>query len=251
MLKYFNWKFFFEGVKIFYDIAAVRNYFFDRESGNPKAENFAEEILLVSGGRAPDKNFFLEVAKDRKIFCVDKGIEICRENNIFPEFLIGDFDSAASDSVHWAVENKIPIEVHPADKDLTDFQLALKYIERNYKKYSATVTGTFGGRFDHLFSVIFSCVNSKLQIFLADDREIIFFLKDNERVEVNFSKKPFAISLLPISETCKGVSINNVHWKLENAKLLQKIPNAVSNRLEEDKIKISLRKGILAIYFAF
>ena len=86
---------------------------------------------------------------------------------------------------------------------------------------------------------------------MADEREIIFFLKDNDVAEVKFFDKPFAISLLPISEVCDGVSIDNVRWQLSDAKLFQKIPNAVSNRLEGEKIKISVRSGTLAVYFAF
>lgn len=214
-------------------------------------ENFSEEILFVSGGRKPDKKYFLKLAENKKIFAVDRGIEICRENNILPTVLIGDFDSAEKFSVDWAIKNKIPVERHPVDKDFTDLQLVLKFAEKNFKKNPAVITGTFGGRFDHLFSTIFSCGNSELKIFLADEREIIFFLKGGEVAEVKFFDKPFAISLLPISEICEGVSIDNVHWQLSDAKLFQKIPNAVSNRLEGEKIKISVRSGTLAIYFAF
>ena len=211
------------------------------------------EILFVSGGRKPEKNYFLQLAEDRKIFCVDKGIDICREENILPQFLIGDFDSAFKESVHWAIEKKIPIEIHPADKDFTDLQLALEFAEKNYKKNSAIITGVFGGRADHLFSTIFTCANSNLKICLADEREIIFFLKDNSAAEINFFEKPFAVSLLPISEICDGVTIDNVHWTLDKAKLFQKIPNAVSNRIknENEKIKISVRKGTLAVYLNF
>ena len=212
--------------------------------------NFDAEILLVSGGRKPSENFFLEVAQDRKIFAVDKGIEICHATKILPEVLIGDFDSAEKISVDWAVKNKIPVERHPVDKDFTDLQLALDFAKKNYKKISAVITGTFGGRFDHLFSAIFSCANADFKTFMADDREIIFFLQGSEVAEVKFFKKPLAISLLPITATCEGVTINNVCWQLHGAKLFQKMPYAVSNRLEGDEIKISLSAGILAVYFA-
>ena len=73
-------------------------------------ENFSEEILFVSGGRKPDAKYFLKLVEDKKIFAVDRGIEICRENNILPEILVGDFDSAEKISVDWAIKNKIPVE---------------------------------------------------------------------------------------------------------------------------------------------
>ena len=208
---------------------------------------FDEEILLVSGGRAPSRKYFLELAKNRKILAIDKGIEICRAENILPEILIGDFDSAEKFSVDWALQNKIPVERHPVDKDFTDLQLALELVEKNF----VILTGTFGGRFDHLFSTIFTCANSNLKICLADEREIIFFIKSGEVAEVKFFQKPYAVSLLPVSEICEGVTINNVHWQLDNARLFQKFPNAISNRLEDDKIKVNLSAGTLAIYFVF
>ena len=205
------------------------------------------KILLVAGGRTPNKNYFITIAQGRKIFCVDKGIEICRACNILPEILIGDFDSAEIAAVNWAIENKISIERHPVEKDFTDTQLALEILP---KKNSAILTGIFGGRADHLFSNIFTCANYE-KIFLADEHEIIFYIKGGESVEVKFFQKPFAVSLLPISEICEGVTTENLHWELFNATLKQNFPNAISNRAENSEIKISVERGTLAIYLFF
>lgn len=206
------------------------------------------EILFTAGGRRPSNEFFIEVSRGRKIFAVDKGIEICRDLNILPEILIGDFDSAESFAVNWARENKIPIERHPVDKDLTDTQLALKLID---EKHFVLITGIFGGRFDHLFSNVFTCAASKIKTCLVDEREIIFFVKGGESFSVKFFVKPMALSLLPITETVEGVTLKNVRWELDGATLRQNFPNAVSNRVEADTIKISADKGTLAVYFRF
>ena len=208
----------------------------------PNAEN-----LFVAGGRTPDENFFKAVAQGRKVFCIDKGIEICRDCNILPKVLIGDFDSAENSALNWAIENKIPIKNYPVDKDFTDTQLALNLFSRNIP---AIVTGIFGGRLDHLFSNVFTCANYE-NIFLADEREIIFYVKGGECVEVNFFQMPLAVSLLPITETCEGVSTENLHWELSNATLKQIYPNATSNRADNSKIKISVEVGTLATYFVF
>ena len=206
------------------------------------------EILFVAGGRRPDENFFVELTRGRKIFAVDKGIEICRDVNILPEILIGDFDSAKSSAVNWAIENKIPIEKHPIDKDFTDTQLALNLVD---EKNFVILTGIFGGRFDHLFSNVFTCASSKITTCLVDEKEIIFFVKDNETFTIKFLKKPSALSLLPITEICEGVTIKNVHWELEKAILKQNFPNTISNRVESDEIKISVESGTLAVYICY
>ena len=69
----------------------------------------AQEILFVSGGRVPSREFFLNVAGGRKIFCIDKGIELCRACGVVPDFLIGDFDSADKNSVDWARAKNISV----------------------------------------------------------------------------------------------------------------------------------------------
>ena len=205
------------------------------------------EILLIAGGRRPNLNFFKTISQGRKIFCIDKGIEICRDCNILPEILIGDFDSAESAAVNWAIENKIPLKNYPVEKDFTDTQIALEILPKNIP---AIVTGIFGGRFDHLFSNVFTCANYQ-NILLADEREIIFYVKGGESVEVNFFENPMAVSLLPITEICEGVTTKNLHWELSNATLKQNLPNTISNRAENSKIKISVERGTLAIYFCF
>lgn len=221
----------------------------------PQCEIFyptsAQEILFVSGGRIPSREFFLEVANGRKIFCIDKGIELCRACNIIPQVLIGDFDSAESSAVDWARAKNIPVEQYPVDKDLTDTQLALKRATEIFGEHVAILTGAFGGRFDHLYSTIFTCAAANQKIFLADEREIIFYLRGGESAEIKFFQTPLAVSLLPITSTCAGVTIKNVRWELDGATLTQNFPYAVSNRVASDKISVGVEIGTLAIYFCF
>lgn len=221
----------------------------------PQCEIFylmpAQEILFVSGGRIPSREFFLEVANGRKIFCIDKGIELCRACEVVPRILTGDFDSAESSAVDWARAKNIPVEKYPVDKDLTDTQLALKRAIEIFGEHVAILTGAFGGRFDHLYSTIFTCAAANQKIFLADEREIIFYLRGGESAEVKFFQMPLAVSLLPITNTCAGVTIKNVRWELDGATLTQNFPYAVSNRVASDKISVGVESGTLAIYFCF
>ncbi|MBQ3451941.1 MAG: thiamine diphosphokinase, partial [Selenomonadaceae bacterium] len=208
-------------------------------------------ILFVGGGRAPNVDWFKKVAVGRKIFCIDKGIELCRACELVPNFLIGDFDSAENSAVEWARAKNIPVEKYPADKDLTDTQLALNRAGEIFSEHVALVTGCFGGRFDHLYSTIFTCAAIDRKIFLADEREIVFYLRGGESAEVKFFKNPLAVSLLPMTNSCAGVTTKNLHWDLDGATLTQNFPNATSNRLDADKISVSVGRGTLAVYACF
>ena len=206
------------------------------------------EVILIAGGRKPSVDWFNEVKMARSIYCIDHGIDFCREVNVMPELLIGDFDSAMSESVQWAQDKGIKIECHPVDKDLTDTQLTLNRINNNS---FAIITGVFGGRLDHLFSTLFTCASSQIKSCLADERETVLFVSAGESASIEFKIKPLALSLLPISETCRGVTIDGVHWSLNSADLTQSIPSAVSNRVESKTVNISIKEGKLAVYFCF
>ena len=202
----------------------------------------AQEILFIAGGRVPSREFFLEVAGGRKIFCIDKGIELCRACGVVPDFLIGDFDSANQAAVAWARKKNIPVEQFPVDKDFTDTQLALRRAEEIFGSHVAILTGAFGGRFDHLYSTIFTCAALNRKIFLT---------RGGESTEIKFFKEPLAVSLLPITKICAGVETKNLHWELRAATLTQTFPNAVSNRADSDEIFIGVESGTLAVYFCF
>ena len=113
------------------------------------------------------------------------------------------------------------------------------------------MTACFGGRLDHLYNTLFTCAADERKIFLADEREIVFFVKGGETVAVNFFRRPFAVSLLPMTEICVGVTTKNLHWELDGATLTQNFPNATSNRADSEKISVSVERGTLAVYSYF
>lgn len=211
----------------------------------------AQEILFVSGGRLPSRQFFLRIVDGRKVFCIDKGIDLCRACGVIPNRLIGDFDSANQSAVSWAQAKGVPVESYPADKDFTDTQLALTRAAELFGEHSAILTGCFGGRLDHLYSTIHTCAALNRSIVLADEREIIFYVKGGESASIKFFSKPLAVSLLPMTSACEGVTTKNLHWELDGATLTQDFPNATSNRLDAEEIFISVDGGTLAIYLYF
>lgn len=216
------------------------------------APSTEKKWLFVSSGRPPTLEWLLDCSKTvESIWCIDHGIDTCRQADLIPEFLIGDLDSARSESIAWAEAKHIAIEKFPVDKDFTDTQLALDRAAQSDEPPYIIITGAFGGRFDHLYATLFSCAQSPLKICLADQREVIAFIRDGESIRLQFDIKPFALSLLPISNVCDGVSIDGVHWELNRAQLRQALPNAVSNRVENDIVNVSVEHGVIAIALTF
>ena len=212
-----------------------------------------EQTVLVIGGQAPEENWLKEVTKNRNLWCADHGIDVCMRANCVPHQLVGDADSATPTGWQWAIDKGSLITKLPVGKDVTDTQLALQMIVAEYKSSAIILTGAWGGRFDHTFSNIFSLkgfFKENICGCVADQKEVLFFLRDDEHLTLRFTNQPKAISLLPLSGECIGVSINGVHWPLDQVMLNNNLPYAVSNEVgsKENTIWVSQKKGLLGVY---
>jgi len=221
----------------------------------------ADRLLAVLGGRSPNPLWLGELARASRadVWAVDSGVEACRAAGLAPRLLIGDFDSAPSDALEWAVGRGAVTRRYPGEKDLTDFQLTLE-IWRETDGVMPIVTGCFGGRLDHLFSNLqsFAMTNPQTPRMMIDEQEGVYLLYSASLATFCFRKKPAAISLLPLTDQCSGVSIEGVRWPLSGVTLDRRLPWAVSNRLEEKKgaecakeVKVICGEGVMGVYWCF
>jgi len=214
-----------------------------------------DTVLFVLGGRAPSESWLSAIAFQTEVWAVDRGVNVCDAAGIVPSMLIGDADSA--DSVIWQKMSKngiTQVAKYNCDKDLTDFQLALELYGKRHKGGGVFLTGCFGGRFDHLWSVLMSFLKSAdyKAVGLADDKEGMIILSGGEKIALNFEKMPLAVSILPFSKRCQGVYINGTKWELENAELEYFKPYSISNRVDEDmRVEAGIKNGQMALYWCW
>ena len=212
-----------------------------------------QEYLVAAGGRAPKNTWLKAAAPSRHLWAVDRGLECILSAGLTPERLIGDGDSASPAAWKHAVASDIPVEKFPVEKDFTDTDLALQKIKAENPSAFITLTGAFGGRFDHAFTTMYSFLGSGLAGCLADDRECMFLLHGPAQLTVELHKHPLAVSLLPMKPEVTGVNISGVHWPLQNTTLQQEKTLSVSNRLADgnSSCTVSLTQGKLGVYFVW
>ncbi len=218
------------------------------------------QVVLVSGGNAPQEAWLQKIVNEkddnghkRTLWCADHGVDACKKAACVPYQIVGDADSATPEGWQWALDKGTIITKLPVEKDVTDTQMTLQMIGAEYKRASVILTGAWGGRFDHAFSTIFSLqgmIKDNLWGCVADQNEVIFFLRGEDHITLHFVDQPKAISLLPLSGECSGVSINGVHWPLDQVMLNNNLPYAVSNEVDdkENTIWVSLKQGLLGVY---
>ena len=215
-------------------------------------DKILKEFLLIAGGRPPAVSWLQAAAANRVVYCIDHGADACRAAGLVPSVFIGDCDSVSTDTRKWIRALDVEISQFPVEKDKTDTQLALDCFKDEPNAF-IILTGGFGGRFDHLFSLLYSFAGAKLRGCIADNFECMIILHDKDTVELELQIAPKSVSLLPLSPQCSGVCLSGVHWPLHDAVLSQNNPYTVSNRLESSNNRITIQNetGILGAYLCW
>lgn len=199
---------------------------------------------VVFGGNISEINPEIcnEIKSTDFVICADAGYKFAISNNIVPDLIVGDFDSAPCPK---NLECEI---IHlPTHKDDTDLHFAVNVaLEKGFNSF--ILSGVTGGRLDHtlatittlnfLSSVADECViwdlNSKLYIV---------------KTELTLKKPNLSsyFSVFSMSEKSEGVSIEGAEYLLENATIVNTFPLGVSNEFKDEKVKITLKSGKLLV----
>lgn len=204
-------------------------------------------IVAAAGGRKPKLNWFKQAALGRQVYCADRGVEICLDAGIKPQLLCGDADSAGAYYLRQARDEKIKTLLFNPAKDDTDLQLLLQNLPQDK---NLLITGIWGGRFDHLYSNVFSLYaykkNTGAAVIMADETEIMVLLTPGESLEFMPNISFTALSLLPLADS--RVSLTGTRWPLDNTELLLSRPYAVSNEITDAKVTAACHDGCIGFY---
>lgn len=207
--------------------------------------------LLLAGGRAPSTAWLKAVAgaNELKTYCADKGVEYAISASLLPQLVVGDCDSGSQACYEQAKAMGARLELHPPAKDDTDLQLLLQQLP----PAPLLASGIWGGRFDHLFSNVYSLLAFKkkqaTQVIMADEQELMLLMEAGEEVEILLANpaKVYAFSILPLSEVTV-VSCDGVRWPLHEAELTQQRPYAISNEALAARLLCACHKGYMGLY---
>ena len=219
----------------------------------------SQEIICIGGGRTPAKDWLTQLVQqsekgstDRPILAIDRGVNICHALKLPPVHLIGDGDSASSKAWTWAEECGTHVHAFPPEKDFTDTELALHIAAEYFARPLVILTGAFGGRLDHLMSTAAVAAHADIPCVLADERETLFYLHAGESLTVTCDTPPRAISLLPFTEECTGVTTRGLYWELQDTCITNCASLEISNVLAHENTKntftVSIKSGVLGVY---
>ena len=112
-----------------------------------------KNALIINGGENTTNRD--QIGEFDFIVAVDSGAEHAYKLFLKPDLIIGDLDSIDKKIYDRVTKDKIEIIEYQADKDYTDFEIALKHVI-NMEIKDITVIGGEYGDIDHLFGSLFN-----------------------------------------------------------------------------------------------
>ena len=199
-------------------------------------------ILIAANGDWPMEAIWKPLVDNCQIIVAcDGAIVQSLQNDIIPDYIIGDLDSVPNEIIDSQIKS-LPITVIPMlNQNSSDLSKALKYCQSIEAK-KIDVIGIGGGRLDHQLGAYFSlCENNSNAILHLDEWSIR--LVGKEGLTIDSIEKGKNVSLFAIGSV-EGVKISGVKWPL-NDEQLSAGTNGLHNESTGEEIQISHRGGDL------
>ena len=208
-------------------------------------------VLIVSGGSIDDA-FVLDLLEKNgyeTVIACDSGMEFFRRNGLYPDLILGDFDSADRNTVDYFKEQtKVRLEQFPAQKDWTDTELAVRR-GLELEPEHMDLVGATGTRLDHVLGnlqLLALCLEAGVQIFLMDAHNRIR-LADRPLKLTKSEQYGDFISLIPYGGEVSGLTLKGMKYPLDGATLRQDVTLGISNEIVDDEALIFFTEGKLYV----
>ena len=204
------------------------------------------EELVQYQARNQARNQVEDQVEDQVIIAADGGARHCLRLGIIPDVVIGDFDSL--DDAELAALEKAGSQFirHPARKDYTDLELALRYAQEQGAR-EILVLGALGARWDQsLANLLLPAIGifAAANITLVDGLQEIHLVRPGKGLEIQGSPGD-TVSLIPLGGKPLGITSRGLEYPLHNESLEFGGTRGISNVLLSETASVTLREGLL------
>lgn len=203
-------------------------------------------FVIFSGGEIFDYSVVSRNISHYVVICADSGLYHCKKLDIFPQVVIGDFDSYKGEIYP---ESKV-IKSSP-EKDDTDTMLCVKYaIEKGAR--AIKIYGGLSGRLDHTIANIQAlkyCAERNVHAEIDDgfnralvqgEKSICEYRKDDSKY----------FSVFSLTDKVFIRELSGVKYPLEKYYLTSGFPLGVSNEITSDSARLEVSGGYALIIFS-
>ena len=200
-------------------------------------------LIYTGGGIEPSRITERPQAGDL-IIAADSGYHNAKALGVQPTVLLGDMDSIGNTD---EIPEMVEVLRVPAEKDFTDTQMAVDVaIERGAEEI--VIIGGLDGRLDHALanlSILEDLWEKHVHAHITDGHARVRYIDSTSTLIARSAYR--YLSLLPVSEKLRGVSIEGCRYPLKNEPLTRASAYTVSNEIVGNCALISVKKGAMLI----
>ena len=201
--------------------------------------------LIITGGKVKEP---LTLPAADFVIAADSGYLTAKRLGVKPDLLLGDLDSLDRSQLSPGELDEMQKIIVSPIKDDTDTQLAADTaIARGADEIM--IVGGLGGRLDHTLSSVFLLeylAEKGIACAMTDGQSFVRILRGGQTLTVKKSGRKY-LSLISLTDECRGVTISGVYYPLEKAELTRGYSWAVSNEITAQAAEITLSEGVMLV----
>ena len=197
--------------------------------------------LFFNGQLRGSKKFYSNLIKKQEgdIYCADGGANIVYQLNLIPKKIYGDLDSIKDEVKDFYTKKNVKFIKFNVEKDYTDSELVLNEIEKKYDKIYAIAA--LGGSIDHELTNI-NLLNRYSNLIFVSQKEKMFKIEKSYDFSNMKNKK---VSFIIFSDKVKDLTLKGFKYDVENLDLTKGETRCVSNIIEKNEARVTLKNGAL------
>jgi len=203
-------------------------------------------LLLANGSLGDPEAARAAIRPGDLLIAADGGAHHALALGLTPRFVVGDLDSLSPAERLTLEQAGTRFEIHPAHKDETDLELAIRVAWREGATEIVILTA-LGGRWDQSLANVLLLTHPDfvaLDVRLVDGPDTLWVVRDRAVVR---GSRGDTLSLLPLAGDAAGVTLTGLEYPLDNGTLRFGWTQGVSNVLVADEATITVRRGILLV----
>jgi thiamine pyrophosphokinase len=204
-------------------------------------------VVVAAGDLDPADARFLEDA--RSVIAADGGGASLDRLGVRPDMLIGDLDSIDAALVARFEAAGTRVERHPADKDASDAELAVRAALEAGATSIVLLGATGGSRLDHELANLLLLADPSLagvEISAVSGAARVTALHAGARRALS-GRAGDLVTLLPVGGDARGVTTTGLRWPLSEATLALGGSRGLSNEVSSAPASVALGGGVLLI----
>ena len=201
------------------------------------------KTLIIAGGIYKEDFVKEYICPDdyNYIIAVDKGLSYTESLNLFPDLIVGDFDSVRN-SILSGYDSKI-IRRYKPEKDDTDSECALQ-IALDHGADHIIIIGATGTRIDHVLgniSLLGKAMSEGKMAELLDTHNRIRMINNELEIEKNKQYGKY-VSIIPVCKNNK-ITLEGFKYPLKDYTFEGFNTLGISNEIVDDIAKITVNEG--------